>query len=142
MSDTRYARGYVLLHPVDCVAPHGLDLTPGSRDSIKVHWLTESFCKDGFDPNEPVLIGYPLDGKIQLVTGTHRLLAAFIANILLPVKLMLRSEVEAMWGTAKWNDFVADVPVKDLELIPVPEPTAPPGLDERIDLSRDYDSQD
>ena len=69
-------------------------------------------------------------------------LAAFIANIMLPVKLMLRSEVEAMWGTAKWNDFVADVPVKDLELVPVPAPTPAAGLDERINLSRDYDSQD
>lgn len=41
----RLARLYVLLHPDDCDAPHGLDLSPGSRDiprSVKPPKLSRS----------------------------------------------------------------------------------------------------
>jgi hypothetical protein len=134
----RYAKGYVLLHPSDCIAPHSLDLEPGSRDSIKVEMLAEAFINNGFDPNMPALVGYPLDGSVQLVSGTHRHRAAEIANIMLPVKLMLRSDVEAMWGTEDWNKFIADIPVKNLELIEIEDNKNVPGLDERVNLSRDY----
>lgn len=135
----RYAKGYILADPVDCVPPHGLDMTPGSRDSIKVEMLTEAFVKNGFDPNEPALVGYPLDGMIQLVSGTHRHLAAHCAGIKLPIKMMLRSVVEAMWGTPDWDKFIADIKVKDLECVEVIEGGLPPGLDERVNLSRDTD---
>lgn len=136
---TRQACGYVLLHPSDCIAPHGLDLTPGSRDSIKVDWLTDAFREDGFNPSEPALAGYPCEGKIQLVKGTHRHEAATRAGILLPVTIILRSVVEAAWGTAKWNDLMEDIPVKNLELIPVPAVTPAAALGDRIDLVRDME---
>lgn len=140
MNSTRYVRGYVLMHPTDLVPPHGLDLTPGSRDSIKVEMLTEAFIKNGFDPNEPAMVGYPLDGKIQLVTGTHRHEAGTRADIFLPITIKLRSEVEAIWGTPAWDEFIADIKVKDLELIPVKEGGIPPALSDRVDLSKDYDA--
>lgn len=133
----RFARHYVLVHPEDCDPPHGLDLTPGSRDSLKVEMLTEAFAKDGFDPNEPALVGYPLNGRIQLATGTHRHEAGKRAGIRLPVHIVLRSVIEAIWGTPKWLELLKDIPVKDLECVLVQESVPPPGLDERVDLARD-----
>lgn len=134
----RYARQYILVHPDDCDPPHGLDLTAGSRDSLKVERLTEAFLKSGFDPNEPALVGYPLNGRIQLLSGTHRHEAAKRANILLPVKMVLRSIVEASWGMPGWLEkLIVDVPVKDLECALVPPASPPPGLDERVDLTKD-----
>lgn len=138
-SEPRLARQYVLLHPDDCDPPHGLDLEPGSRDSLKVEYLTECFARDGFDPKMPALVGYPLDGRVQLASGTHRHEAAKRAGIRLPVKLTLRSYVEATWGTPAWEELIADLSVESLELAPVPEGREPPGLDERVDLSGGYE---
>jgi hypothetical protein len=135
----RFARGYLLLHPDDCTPPHGLDLEPGSRDSIKVEKLTEAFLKDGFDPNEPALVGYPLDGKIQLVTGTHRHEAAVRSGILLPVVIRLRSVVDTLWGTDGWAHYVADIKVKDLESVEVQDGGPAPSLEERVNLIWDME---
>jgi hypothetical protein len=104
-----------------------------------VEWLTETFARDGFNPNEPALVGYPLNGRIQLASGTHRHEAAKRAGIRLPIRLMLRSSVEAMWGTAAWGTFIADIAVKDLECVEVTEGVFIPGLDERVDLTRDIE---
>ena len=134
----RLARHYILAHPTDCEPPHGLDLSPGSRDSIKVDMLTEAFVRDGFDPKMPALVGYPLNGRIQLLTGTHRRESADRAGIMLPVTMKLRSVVEAAWGTAEWDQLILDIPVEDLELAPVQDPVPPPGLDERVDLQGGY----
>ena len=136
----RFARQVLWLHPDDCVPPHGLDLTAGSRDSIKVERLTLAFFGAGFDPREPALVGYPDgSGKVQLLSGTHRHEAARRANIMLPVKIVLRSEVEAAWGLDEWRKVIADIPVKQLLWAPVGEPTPAPGIDERIDLSKGYE---
>lgn len=135
----RLARFYLLLHPDDCVPPHSLDLTPGSRDSLKVERLTEAFRLNGFDPKEPALVGYPLNGKIQLLTGTHRHEAAQQAGIFLPVRIILRSDWEAAWGKPEAAALVSDVPLFELELKVVPEERPePPGLDERMDFDRDW----
>jgi len=138
MSEERLAKQYLLLSPEDCDPPHKLDLTPGSRDSIKVEWLTESFTKKGFSMKHSALVGYPLNGRVQLLSGTHRHEAAIRAHIRLPVKMVLRSLVEAYWGTDNWAELIKDIPVEELELAPVRD-TAPPGIDERVDLERDYD---
>ena len=139
--EKRFARQYVLLHPDDCDPPHGLDLEPGSRDSIKVEWLTEAFARDGFDPKMPALVGYPLDGRVQLASGTHRHEAAKRAGIRLPVKMTLRSHVEATWGTPAWQQLIEDLSVESLELAPVKEGGVPPGLDERVDLRGGYEKE-
>jgi hypothetical protein len=133
---TRYARQYVLLDASDCDPPHGLDLSPGSRDLVKVERLQAAFEKDGWDPNEPVAVGYPLNGRIQLANATHRHEASRRAGTKLPVHLMLRSRVEAIWGTPAWLEFLREVPVKHLEFAPIMN-TPEPGLDERVDLVRD-----
>lgn len=129
---TRYARQYVRVCPEDCDAPHGLDLEPGSRDDLKVRWLTEMFRTNGFDPAMPALIGYPKDGRIQLLSGTHRHAAAKRAGIGLPVRLQLRSIVEASWGTETWERLMRDIPVQDLEWAPIDEGGKPPALEERV----------
>lgn len=132
----RFARQVLLLDPSDCLPPHGLDLSPGSRDSIKVEQLYDAFMKNGFDPKMPALVGYPDESKkIQLLSGTHRHEAATRANILLPVKIILRSTVEAAWGLEQWKSVIADIPVHELEWAEVQPATDMPGLDERIDLS-------
>lgn len=135
----RFARQVLFLDPDDCVPPHGLDLTTGSRDAQKVDFLTFAFKTEGFDPKEPALVGYPDGaGKVQLLSGTHRHEAARRANIRLPVKMVMRSSVEAAWGLDDWARVIADIPVEDLLWAPVGEPQSPPGIDERIDLRRDY----
>lgn len=136
----RFARQYTLLHASDCDPPHGLDLTPGSRDSLKVEFLEEAFRERGFDKNHPALIGYPLNGRIQLASGTHRHEAARRAEIQLPVRIVLRSWVEAFWGKEEWfTRVMPDIPVKDLERAEVTEGGDVPGLDERVSLDLDLE---
>lgn len=139
MNETRYARLYIWVDPSDCEAPHSLDLKPGSRDSLKVEKLQQAFEQDGFDLNEPALVAYPYEGRIQLLSGTHRHEAAKRAGIKLPVHFIMRSLVEAKWGTAEWNSIIQDIPVRDLECVEVPEHSEPIGIGERIDLARDYE---
>ena len=130
--EERTARQYTLVAPEDCDPPHRLDLHPGSRDSIKVAWLEAAFRTAGFDPAYPALVGYPLGGRIQLLSGTHRHEAALRVGMKLPVKMHLRSDVEAAWGTEDWAALIADIPVRDLENATVQPPSPPPGLDERV----------
>jgi hypothetical protein len=108
----------VWVDPQDCIAPHGLDMD-SFRDANKVAYLRQQFEDHGFDTNYSALVGYPLDGKIQLLSGTHRHLAAKQANIRLPVTIWLRSDIESIWGTELWNKAIQDIPVKELMQYPV-----------------------
>lgn len=110
----RKVKQYIWADPDDCFPPHGLDME-SRRDYEKVERLTREFKANGFDLNMPALVGYALDGKIQLLSGTHRHLAAKQAGIKLPITLWLRSDVERMWGTELWANVIEDIPVKDLE---------------------------
>jgi len=102
--------------PDDCLPPHGLDME-WDHDRVKVEELTRLFQEHGFDKNKPALIGYPLNGKIQLLSGTHRHEAAKRAGILLPITPWLRSNIEGSWGQLEaWKKVMADIPVATLEL--------------------------
>jgi hypothetical protein len=46
--------------------------------------------------------------------------------------------VEAFWGTDRWTDLIKDIPVKELEFFNIEE-DIPPGIGDRIDLSRDIE---
>lgn len=116
LTEERRARILVWVDPRDCTAPHGLDMQT-ERDANKVEDLRQQFEERGFDINCSALVGYPLNGKIQLLSGTHRHLAAKQAGILLPVTLWLRSDVERMWGTELWDRVIEDIPVSDLTSI-------------------------
>lgn len=137
MATDRYARMFVWLDPSDCDPPHSLDLSPGSRDSYKVEWLTEAFARDGFDPDEPVLVGYPLHGRVQLLTGTHRHEAARRAGIRLPVRLILRSVWSAAWGTPRALDLTRDIPLAELSMVVVTDGSNPVALDDMVEPERD-----
>jgi len=104
----------IWLSASDCEPPHGLDMTYDSRDYRKVKWLYEMFVEDGFDLSKSALVGYPLNGRVQLLSGTHRHRAAQHSGIKLPVTLWLRSYVEAYWGLPEWTEMTADIPVRDL----------------------------
>lgn len=108
----------VWLDPNDCDPPHSLDMS-SEHDASKVEMLVEAFSKDGFDKNYPALVGYPLNGRIQLLSGTHRHMAAGIADIKLPVTIWLRSDIETRWGTDLWESAIADIPVLELESHPL-----------------------
>lgn len=115
---TRKACTLVWIDPEECDAPHGLDMS-NPHDFNKVEALREDFIKEGFNKDYPALVGYPLNGRIQLLSGTHRHLAAKQAGIKLPVTLWLRSDVEETWGTDWWDKTIQDIPVKELECFKV-----------------------
>lgn len=98
----------------DCYPPHGLDLTT-AHDAEKVNMLMEAFATEGFDKSKPALVGYPFDGKVQLLSGTHRHEAARRVGIQLPVTLWLQSSIEDAWGLPTWVRVVKDIPVEELE---------------------------
>lgn len=105
----------VWIKPEDCYPPHGLDLK-SIHDGDKVNWLEYEFKTNGFDKSKSALIGYPLDDKIQLLSGTHRHEAAKRIDIELPIVLWLRSDVEKSWGIIeKWIRVMKDIPVSVLE---------------------------
>lgn len=105
----------VWVDPHDCDPPHGLDLTT-ARDADKVNMLMEAFAVRGFDKAHAALVGYPRDGRIQLLSGTHRHEAARRVGIKLPVTLWLQSTIEDGWGTLDdWQRIMKDIPVAILE---------------------------
>lgn len=107
-------RYVVYVNPLDCDPPHGLDLS-SRHDWDKVAYLANCFARDGFDESYPALVGYPLNGRIQLLSGTHRHYAAIRTDTKLPVTLWLRSYVQRAWGTDKWPKLIADLPVSVLK---------------------------
>jgi hypothetical protein len=103
------------LDPTDCDPPHGLDLREPHHYE-KVNMLIARFDEAGFDRTHGALVGYPLNGRVQLLSGTHRHEAAVRAGIKLPVTLWLRSDVELAWGDLEeWKRLIQDVPVQVLE---------------------------
>lgn len=99
----------------DCMPPHGLDLS-SRHDSDKVCMLVDCFESLGFDKQKPALVGYPLDGMIQLLSGTHRHFAADLTGIKLPVVLWRRVDIERAWGQLEdWLRVMEDIPVVELE---------------------------
>jgi hypothetical protein len=134
--EKRTGRCFVWVNPCDCEPPHGLDLTEGSRDSIKVNHLEAQFRVVGFGEDFPALVGYVLDGKIQLLSGTHRHEAARRAGVMLPVTLWLRSDVEGAWGVPEeWAKLIADVPLKELYMWPLTNDPSPFGVGNRVEPS-------
>jgi hypothetical protein len=65
--------------------------------------LVEDFQTKGWDTSKPPLRAYPFQGKIQLLSGTHRRAAAELAAIKVPVVVWDTWEVEKAWGTSDWD---------------------------------------
>lgn len=136
METLRYVRSFMWVDPNDCDPPHGLDMR-SNHDADKVALLKEAFQREGFNLSYPALVGYPLNGRIQLVSGTHRHAAAQQAGIKLPITLWLRSSILELWGTDLWSKVILDIPVHELTEYPVVEGATSSPYD-RIDLSNIY----
>lgn len=105
----------IWINPTFCTPPHGVDLL-SPKHFNQVQDLYNYFIAYGFDQTRPALLGYFWENTIQLLSGSHRWLAAKYAGISLPVKLIPYSEVEACWGTEAWFDLMKDIPVIDCKL--------------------------
>lgn len=103
------------LEPHDCDPPHGLDMQC-EHDAAKVAMLADAFYKSGFDDTKSALVGYVKNGRVQLLSGTHRHRAALYTQTPLPVVLWLGSDIDKAWGqTEQWMRIIQDIPVRELE---------------------------
>jgi hypothetical protein len=135
--DTNYI---VLIPAVDLDPPHGLD-PHSERDQKKVGMLLRAFALKGFNPAMPALVGYPNGkGRVQLLSGTHRHMAAMMLNMSLPVTIWPRAYVECAWGTEYWQTIIRDIAVAELKNVKavtgdlmdvLPDPVDPTEFDYR-----------
>lgn len=86
------------------VAPHAI------THPEKVMDLAADFAENGWDTSCPPLIGYFVEGEIQLLSGTHRQAAAVIAGIKIPVLIWSKYTVEQAWGTDDWPRIMEGSP--------------------------------
>lgn len=84
------------LSPKACMPPHRV-----THDD-KLEILYGEFVESGWDASKPDLLGYPFNGKVQLISGSHRWAAADLAEIDIPVNLMTYEHVQSIWGTDAW----------------------------------------
>ncbi|MHB8407848.1 MAG: ParB N-terminal domain-containing protein [Acidiferrobacterales bacterium] len=94
------------------IPPHAV------KDFKNFERLTEQFLKgqDGWDPSEPALIGYPFNGRIQLLSGSHRWAAAKEAGIQIPVLVRQRSVIEEFFGNLdEWAKIMSPLPTSEVE---------------------------
>lgn len=104
----------IWMDPDDCDPPHEV------RKHERLWPLIEAFKANGFDKNRPALIGYILNGRVQLLSGTHRHTSAKEAGIKIPVTLWLGSQIDTSWGTLEeWRKVMEDIPVHKLEQVDV-----------------------
>jgi hypothetical protein len=67
--------------------------------------LTRSFQTDGW--NGPPLTGYTMTAGIQLISGSHRIIAAKDAGFAtVPVRLYSESYIKQIWGTPEWIEVM------------------------------------
>lgn len=100
----------IWMDPEDCDPPHEV------RKHERLTPLVAEFATKGFDKSKPALIGYILNGRIQLLSGTHRHMSAKLTGIKIPVTLWLGSQIDQSWGTLEeWKKVMEDIPVEDLE---------------------------
>lgn len=83
--------------PIQCLPPHGV------TDPEKMYALANSFATRGWE-GEP-LIGYRIeDGRIQLLSGSHRWAAArLMRKRVIPVRVYPEWYVQALWDTPQWR---------------------------------------
>ncbi len=94
----------IWVDPSECDPPHRL--THEDR-----YWmLRESLSADGWKIEHPTLLGYRIMDRIQLISGTHRHAAAKDEQMKLPVALKPMSEIERIWGTDEWLEWVKNPP--------------------------------
>ena len=85
--------------PEDCDPPHGVS------HPDKVIDLANQFVESGWNTKHPRLIAYPFEKRLQLLSGSHRWIAARLAHIQIPVVVSHRT-VQALWGTDGWKTLM------------------------------------
>ena len=82
----------LMLAPGDCDPPHRV----GRPEQVME--LQAAFARDGWSPKHPSLVGYPLNGRIQLLSGSHRWAASVGVLDRIPVAVVPLRLVEESWG--------------------------------------------
>lgn len=95
----------VWLAPPDCDPPH-----PVTR-SAKLEALIRDLQQHGWRRGHPALLGYPLEDRVQLLTGAHRWAACVELQRLIPVDLMAHETVVLQWGDDDWITLVNSPPL-------------------------------
>ena len=74
----------------------------------QVKFLRESFERGGWSPHAPDLVGYTWEGRVQLLSGSHRLEAAKQAGMhMVPVRIYPFKEIYESWGDLnKWKKIM------------------------------------
>ena len=93
----------VWINPEDCIPPHSISHPDKLCDFANLMY------NEGWK-DFPILIGYPLGNKIQLLSGTHRHRAAFMAGLnKIPVKVWPNEIIEDSFGNLdKWKMIMSD----------------------------------
>jgi hypothetical protein len=95
----------IYVHPNQCIPPHKV------THEEKLEKLIHSIQNNGWDG--PSLLGYVLDDKIQLISGSHRWAAMDFLDFLIPVDLKDFSYVHCVYGTKEWEDLMISAnPIK------------------------------
>lgn len=93
---------HFMIPPLDCDPPHQI----GYPD--KVAALQDAFAASGWDVSHPRLVGYPLGGRIQLLSGSHRWAASIGVLDAIPVSVVALRDVEEAWGSPEaWAEVMA-----------------------------------
>lgn len=91
------------VEPASCLPPHRV------THPTKLVELIKSISANGW--NGQALIGYPLDGELQLLSGSHRHEACRLLECRLPLVLHSYEFLRHLWGTDKWIDLMNNAPV-------------------------------
>jgi len=92
------------IEPKRCMPPHRVTHPDKFID------LCEQFTSSGWDTKKPALIGYQMK-KIQLISGSHRWVAAIHSNIQIPVIIYPYNTIVKIWGTDEWLELLQNVPI-------------------------------
>lgn len=92
--------GEIVWMPAEmCAPPHRVTHPDRLAD------LITAIERDGW--NGPMLLGYWLDGKVQLISGSHRWAAATALHRQLPVWLHDYEYIRGIYGTHEWMELMA-----------------------------------
>lgn len=87
--------------PELCIPPHRVS------HPEKVGYFYKQFLYKGWGKGYPKLVGYPWQGRIQLLSGSHRWAAALRARMPIPVAVVPYEQVEEAWGNLElWQELM------------------------------------
>lgn len=89
-----------------CDPPHRIT-HPEKYDELR-----SEFIARGWGDGCPALLGYSLDGRVQLVSGSQRWAAAHDAGLKqIPVVVVSYDDAREFWGSDQWIAWVQKPPM-------------------------------